>query len=78
LYTSPVKEGIYQAQAAVASVKAGLVTYQLKPEGMKGEELFAHMIRFRESRNWKGDELDVSDVMVSPGRYLDVEVKPEN
>jgi hypothetical protein len=45
---------------------------------MKGEELFAHMINFRESRNWKGNKFDVSDVMVSPGRYLDVEVKPEN
>jgi hypothetical protein len=55
-----------------------MVTYQLKPEGMKSEEQFAHIIRFRESRNWKGDEFDVSDVMVSPGRYLDIEVKPEN
>jgi hypothetical protein len=52
--------------------------YQLKPEGMKGEELFAHMIRFRESHNWKGNEFDESDVMVSPGRYLDVKVKPGN
>jgi hypothetical protein len=76
--TSPLNEDVHQAQAAVASVNAGLVTYQLKPEGMKGEELFAHMIWFRESRNWKGEEFDVSDVMVSPGRYLDVEVKPEN
>jgi hypothetical protein len=52
--------------------------YQLKPEGMKGGELFAHMIRFKESHNWKDDEFDISDLMVSPRRYLDVEVKPKN
>jgi hypothetical protein len=75
---SILNEDGHQAQAAVASVNDGLVIYQLKPEGMKGEELVAHMIRFRESRNWEGDEFNVSDMMVSPGRYLNMEVKPEN
>lgn len=77
--TSPLlNEDVHQAQAAVASVDHGLVTYQLKPEGMKGEELLSHMIRFRESRNWRGGKFDVSDVMVSPARHLDVEVKAAN
>jgi hypothetical protein len=40
------------------------------------KQLFADIIRFRESCNWKGNKFDVSDVMVSPGKYLDVEVKP--
>ena len=75
----PPQEDVARAQAAVASANHGLLTYQLKPEGMKGEELFAHMIQFRENHNWnKGKEFDSSGVMVSPRKYLDVEVKPDN
>ena len=67
------------AKATVTSVNHGLHTYQLKPEGMKGDELFAHMIQFRENRNWSKDKkFDSSGVMVSPRKYLDVEVKPDN
>ena len=75
----PLQEDVARAQAAVASANHGLLTYQLKPEGMKGGELFAHMIQFRENHNWnKGKEFDSSGVMVSPRKYLDVEVKPDN
>jgi hypothetical protein len=49
----PQHDDVRQAQAVVANASAGLITYQLKPEGMKGEELFAHMIQFRENHNWK-------------------------
>jgi hypothetical protein len=75
----PPQDDVARAEAASASADHGLRTYQLKPEGMKGEELFAHMIQFRENRNWnKGKKFDSSGVMVSPGKYLDVEVKPDN
>jgi hypothetical protein len=70
------------AQVTVASVHHdGLQhTYQLKHEGrMQGEELFAPMIQFRESYNWnKGNKFDSSDVMVLPGKYLNIEVKADN
>ena len=75
----PLQEDVARVQAAVASANHGLLTYQLKPEGMKGGELFAHMIQFRENHNWnKGKEFDSSGVMASPRKYLDVEVKPDN
>jgi hypothetical protein len=62
--TSPLHNDVHQTQAAVASVNHGLLTYQLKHEGMKGEELFAHMIsRFKESHNWKGNKFNVSGVI---------------
>ena len=75
----PPHDVVARVQAPVASDDHGLHTYQLKPQGMKGEELFAHMIQFRENHNWnKRKEFDFSGVMVSPRKYLDVEVKPDN
>ena len=69
---------VSRAQATVTSADHGLHTYQVKPEGMRGEELFAHMIQFRENHNWnKGKELDSSGVMVLPGKYLYIKVKPD-
>ena len=35
------------AAAAAPSINQGLVSFQLKPPGMKGTDLFAHMIAFR-------------------------------
>jgi hypothetical protein len=41
----PPHNDVAQAQATVArSANHGLHTYQLKPEGMKGEKVFARMI----------------------------------
>jgi hypothetical protein len=49
----PPHDAVSRAQATVTSADHGLLhTYQVKPEGMRGEELFAHMIQFRENHNW--------------------------
>jgi hypothetical protein len=74
----PPHDDVSRVRATVASADHGLHTYQLKPEGMRGEELFAHMIQFRENHNWnKGKELDSSGVMVLPGKYIYIKVKPD-
>ena len=49
----PPHDDVAQAQATVASsANHGLHSYQLKPEGMNGKELFTYMIQFRENQDW--------------------------
>jgi hypothetical protein len=57
---------VAEAAAAVKPVTHGLASFELKPSGMSGEELFAHMAQFAR-RN-------LGAAAAAPSAYLDVEM----
>ena len=59
-----------EANASVGVVDR-LPTYQLKPKGKKGLNLFAHMIGFRELNN---DGTNGSKFTISGSGYLDLNI----
>ena len=58
-------------------INEGLKTFQLKPKGLKREDLFEHMIRFREIHA-KKEGSNTPKPYSSPSEYLQVEFSEDN
>ena len=57
-------------------MNGGLKNFQIKPKGLKHEELFEHIIWFREIQAKK--ESNISRPNTSPPNYLQVELSEDN
>jgi hypothetical protein len=57
---------VVAAENEKASVADGLINFQLKPPGLKGEDLLIHMTHFRCRNVKEEDHIIAPELMVSP------------